>query len=244
MRGVRRFLDTGDVKSMSNIRKHAKKCWSADVVAAADEANNANEVWLTTVKGLLDPQSIMVAFEQKGKGKVTFLHRQHTKTESRAEIVRWVMESKWPFNIVSDQGFQSLMITGQLEYHIPSPVTVSRDVKRVFANTWKQIAKMLQEHDGALNFVTDGWTSPNHKVFVAVTIYFENDGVLMCIVLDMVELAMSHSGVNLASAFAHILQEFGISEKVSIYQSILEKNLPMIFSFLTSLATMCPPMIQ
>jgi hypothetical protein len=44
----------------------------------------------------------MAAFERKGKGKVTFSHRQHTKTESRAEIVRWVTESKWPFNIVSD----------------------------------------------------------------------------------------------------------------------------------------------
>jgi hypothetical protein len=103
---------------------------------------------------------------------------------------------------------------------------------------------MLQEHDGALNFMTDGWTSPNHKVFVTVTIHFENDGVPICMVLNIVELAMSHSGVNLASAFTHILQEFGISEKVSIYQSILERNLPMIFSFLASLVTMCPPTIQ
>jgi hypothetical protein len=133
MRGVRRFLDTGDVKSMSNMRKHVKKCWSANVVAAADGANNANEVLLTTVKGLLDPQSITAAFKRKGKGKVTFLHRQHTKTESRAETVRWVVESKRPFNIVSDRGFQSLMKTGRLEYHIPSPVTVSCDVKSVRA---------------------------------------------------------------------------------------------------------------
>jgi hypothetical protein len=123
-------------------------------------------------------------------------------------------------------------------------VTVLYDIQRVFANTWKQIAKMLQEHDGTLNFATNGWTSPNHKVFVAVTIHFENDGVPMCMVLNMVELAMSHSGVNLASAFAHILQEFGISEKVSIYQSILERNLPRIFSFSASLATTHPPMIQ
>jgi hypothetical protein len=141
MRGVRRFLDTGDAKSMSNMCKHAKKCWSADVVAATDVANNTNEMWLTTVKGLLDPQLITAAFEQKGKGKVTFLHRQHTKTESRAKIVQWVAESERPFNIISDQGFQSLIKTGWPEYHIPSPVTVSRDVKRVFANMWKWIVK-------------------------------------------------------------------------------------------------------
>jgi hypothetical protein len=82
-RGVRRFLDKGDAKSTSNMRKHAKKCWGEDVIASADKAHTASEVRATTVKGILDPQSITAAFERKGKGKVTFSHRQHTKAESR-----------------------------------------------------------------------------------------------------------------------------------------------------------------
>ena len=36
--------------------------------------------------------------------------------------------------------------------------------------------------------------------------------------LDIVEVAKSHSDVNLAAAFAQILDEFGISDKVSIQQ--------------------------
>jgi hypothetical protein len=76
-------LDKGDAKSTSNMRKHAKKCWGDDVVASADKAANASEVRNTTVKGSLDPQSITAAFERKGKGKVTYSHRQHTKTEAR-----------------------------------------------------------------------------------------------------------------------------------------------------------------
>ena len=39
--------------------------------------------------------------------------------DDRAEIVCWVTESKWPFQIVNDCGFQSLMKTGRPEYHIP-----------------------------------------------------------------------------------------------------------------------------
>jgi hypothetical protein len=74
--------------------------------------------------------------------------------------------------------------------------------------------KMLQEHEGTLSFTTDAWTSPNHKVFVAVTVHFENNGVLICMILDVIELAISHSGVNLAAAFADILDEFGVSDKV------------------------------
>jgi hypothetical protein len=180
----------------------------------ADKADNANEVRQTTIKGSLDPQSITAAFERKGRDKVTYSHRQHSKTEARAEIVQWVSESKRPFNIVKDRGFQSLMKTGRPHYYIPSPTTVSRNVKRVFANVRKRIAKMLQEHKGRLNFATDAWTSPNHKAFIAITVHFEIDGVPMCMLLDLVEVATSHSGVNLAVAFAQILDEFGISEKV------------------------------
>jgi hypothetical protein len=53
---VRRFLDTGDAKSTGNMRKHAKKCWSAEVIALADRAKNANEVRLTTEKAM--PSSV------------------------------------------------------------------------------------------------------------------------------------------------------------------------------------------
>jgi len=61
-----------------------------------------------------------------------------------AEIVRWVAESKRPFKIVNDRGFQSLMKTGRPEYYIPSAETVSRDVKKVFVCVRQRIAKMLQ----------------------------------------------------------------------------------------------------
>jgi hypothetical protein len=49
-----------------------------------------------------------------------------------------------PFKIVKDRGFQSLMKTGRPDYYIPSPQTVSRDVKQVFVRCRQRIAKMLQ----------------------------------------------------------------------------------------------------
>ena len=128
------------------------------------------------------------------------------------------------------------MKTGQPEYQIPSPVTVSRDVKNVFISIRKCIAKMLQvrsyhnclrrlnnslirqqDYDGALNFATDAWTSPNNKAYIVVTVHFEKDGVLISMLLDLVEVACSHSGINLAAAFVKILDDFGIAHKVSSY---------------------------
>ena len=66
-----------------------------------------------------------------------------------------------------------------------------------------------------LSFGMDAWTSPNNKAYIAVTVHLEGDGVPLCMLLDIVEVARSHSGVNLAKEFAQILKDFGISNKVS-----------------------------
>ena len=102
----------------------------------------------------------MAIFERTGKGKITYSHHQHTKTETRlaffhlkscfininyrAEIIKWVSESMRPFSIVEDNGFKTLMKTGQPDYYLPSQCTVAHDVRQVFKRTCKWIAKMLQ----------------------------------------------------------------------------------------------------
>lgn len=67
-----------------------------------------------------------------------------TNSIDRAELVHWVSESLRPFEIVEDKGFQSLMKTGRPEYYVPSPSTVARNVRMVFAWTRVQIARMIK----------------------------------------------------------------------------------------------------
>ena len=64
--------------------------------------------------------------------------------------------------------------------------------------------------------MTDAWTSPNHKALVTITVHFEHEGIPICLLLDIVEVARSHSGFNLAIAFADVLKDFEIADKVSI----------------------------
>lgn len=81
---VRRYLDTGDAKSTSNLRKHAKICWGEETVVAADQTRDIDAA-REALKKIKDG-SITEAFERvaKGKpGKRTYSHRQHTTTESR-----------------------------------------------------------------------------------------------------------------------------------------------------------------
>ena len=84
---IRRYLDTRDSKSTSNMRKHVKSCWGEDVLDVVGDAKNANEARESIVKPLLRTGSITSAFERKGKGKVTYSHRQHTKTETRCAVL-------------------------------------------------------------------------------------------------------------------------------------------------------------
>jgi hypothetical protein len=51
---------------------------------------------------------------------------------------------------------------------------------------------------------------------VAFTVHFAHEGDPVSMLLDLVEVAKSHSGENLATAFAQVLEEFGISDKVRL----------------------------
>ena len=138
-----------------------------------------------------------------------------------------------PFKIVNDRGFQSLIKTGCSEHYIPSLSIVSYDVKKILIKCQERIACLLQichcheidetiqlnhtyqNYGGKLNFMMDAWTSPNHKAYVTVSVHFKVDRKMVTMLLDLVEVAQSHRGLNLTIAFAKILDDFEISDKVS-----------------------------
>jgi hypothetical protein len=69
---VRQYLDKKDARSTGNMRKHLKSCWGDSVMSAAK-----------IVAGILRDGSITTPFERKGKGKVMYSHRQHTRAETK-----------------------------------------------------------------------------------------------------------------------------------------------------------------
>ena len=51
---------------------------------------------------------------------------------------------------------------------------------------------------------------------MAFMVHFAHKGTPISMLLELVEVAKSHLGVNLAAALAKVLEEFGISDKVWI----------------------------
>ncbi|KAF5359917.1 hypothetical protein D9758_013966 [Tetrapyrgos nigripes] len=214
-REVVRYLDTRDSSSTGNMRTHVKSCWGEEILLEADKAKDVDEGRKVT-GGYKRNGSITAAFEKRkgSAANVTYSYRQHTKAETRVEIVRWVSESLRPLTIVKDRGFNCLMKTGRPHYYLPHPTTVSRDVKAVFAKTRRRIADMLQNTESDINCCIDTWSSPNHKAYAAITAHFEHEGHMLSLLMDFIEIAKSHSGENMAEAFAGMLQEFGIAHKL------------------------------
>ena len=79
----------------------------------------------------------------------------------------------------------------------------------IYSNTY-----MHQNYEGKLSFATDTWTSANHKAYIAVMVHFEQDGAPISMLLDLVQVAKSHTGLTFAVVFAKILKDFGIAHKV------------------------------
>jgi uncharacterized DUF497 family protein len=65
------------------MHRHVKKCWGDETVKLADTAKSPQEVRDKIAGAILQDGSVTAAFEQKGKEKVTYSHRQHTKRETQ-----------------------------------------------------------------------------------------------------------------------------------------------------------------
>jgi hypothetical protein len=79
----RRFLDTGDKTSTGNLIKHIRNCWGEDAWKAALECKDSSEAAEVVVKAIAMSGSITTSFKPEGKGKATYSHRMHTKTETK-----------------------------------------------------------------------------------------------------------------------------------------------------------------
>ncbi len=101
-------------------------------------------------------------------------------------ITVWVTQCHCPFAIVEDKPLQRIlkMLYGKVE--IPSAITVSRDVKEVFALAKTAVAEYLQRQPGAIHVAFDGWTTPNVISYLGVVVSFEEKGELQSLLLGYI----------------------------------------------------------
>lgn len=81
---IRRYLDGKDATSTGNMYRHAVTCFGAEAVDSAKALGTADAARAQRHGGAGSASgTITAAFERTGRGKVTYSHKQHSKTEAR-----------------------------------------------------------------------------------------------------------------------------------------------------------------
>ena len=81
----------------------------------------------------------------------------------RVWAVRWTAEDLRPFAMFEDRGFLMIAKCGRPGFYVPSPTTVSRDVKAVFVSTRRRLARMLQVSTLSFHILTRLLLSTHHN---------------------------------------------------------------------------------
>jgi hypothetical protein len=78
----RRYLDSKlDRTSTGNLSHHAKSCWGDEAFNMAVQCGNINEARKKVVNAFNFSETITASFKRSGKGKVTYMARNHIKME-------------------------------------------------------------------------------------------------------------------------------------------------------------------
>ncbi|KAJ6587344.1 hypothetical protein B0H10DRAFT_1831741, partial [Mycena sp. CBHHK59/15] len=188
---ITRNQTTKDSNSTKNLRVHAKKCWGEDNVVAAEKVKSlaAARKLLKENSGVRSQRLTDIFRAHEAGGGESFSHVPLTNEQSRMfDGSPRASESLRPFVIVKDRAYRRLMKSGRTSAYIPSPTTIARDVKLLFNKTRERLKKRFQNTPACISLVTDAWTSPNHRAYIAVSGHWEEEGKQINCLLDFVDV--------------------------------------------------------
>lgn len=131
------------------------------------------------------------------------------------KLISWDFQ---PFTVVEDKGFKNLMQVCVPLYKIPSRKYFSNTLLPALFEEKRGILKHQLEQDAlSVCLTTDSWTSPVNDSYTAVTVhYIDENFVMKSYLLECAEANESHTSQYLAAEIRRVVEEWGLSQKVSI----------------------------
>jgi hypothetical protein len=111
----------------------------------------------------------------------------YNKVEFCCLATLWVLQCHRPFAILDDCPLNRMFQMLYAKVNVPSASTVSRDVKKVYEITKKNVGKVLQSHNQRIHLSVDGWPSPNTFSFLGVVVHQVQGGKLQSYILDFIK---------------------------------------------------------
>ncbi|KAK0140929.1 Zinc finger BED domain-containing protein 1 [Merluccius polli] len=137
------------------------------------------------------------------------------KQELDEALVSMIVKDTQPFTIVEDVGFRAFVSKLDPNYVIPTRQALKAMVEAKYESA-KEKAKAKVEKVAAVSLTSDMWTSINMDAYLAVTCHFVGDKTrLSSVLLGVQAFPQSHTAENIARVKASLMEEWGITNKVT-----------------------------
>ncbi|KAM4061276.1 transposase-like protein [Hirsutella rhossiliensis] len=201
------------------------------------QANVDNRLWVcrrlpkgsTTNKRSIAQFFNLDANDQKEQAFINKLKNQFDKDVFQSLLLAWITESNVAFRAVEAPRFRRL-----LEYLNPSIALTQAHMTHSTIRTklfqeyhqYKHIViKELRERPGQIHLAFDGWRSPNRYALNGIAaFYLSKEKRPQKIILGLPELRESHTGENIASQVAEVIESFEIQDKIGYFTLDNAKN--------------------
>lgn len=112
---------------------------------------------------------------------------RYTPARLRYKLALWVTRCHRPFSIVEDPELVDIFQDFNSRVLIPSRHTLTRDIQDIYQVTRKSLALKLQQAEGKVHLIIDGWTSPQFYSFIGVVVQFLYENELKLTTLDYIK---------------------------------------------------------
>lgn len=131
-------------------------------------------------------------------------------------IVSWITKDCRPISIVNDEGFVNIMkiATGCNTYSAPCYSTITEKMHHIYSEECKTLSSKLQAAP-AVSLTADFWTSAQNKAYLGITVHFIEEWTLKSCVLDVFEVAESHTAEVCGQTLVNTAEKWGIKDKVN-----------------------------
>jgi hypothetical protein len=144
-----------------------------------------------------------------------FVARGFNTQQFEELLMKWVVANEQSFLVVENQHFKELIQYLNHKANTKTADTLRRKIKSSFDKTRLPLKEILTKNKSKYSFTTDIWTSPASIPFTTVTVHFIDEELTMnSLILDFVPFRDTHSGVQIASVFKNIVDEFEIKDKI------------------------------
>ncbi|XP_034397254.1 zinc finger BED domain-containing protein 1-like [Cyclopterus lumpus] len=137
------------------------------------------------------------------------------KQELNEALVSMIVKDTQPFTVVDDVGFRAFVSKLDPNYVIPTRQALKAMVEAKYELA-KEKAKAKMETVVAVSLTSDMWTSINMDAYLAVTCHFVGENTkLSSVLLGVQAFPQSHTTENIARVKASLMEEWGITNKVT-----------------------------